>query len=265
MPSFRNAALQPGAPLGSIYSNATLTANNQFVQNQGMSLVRISSDSTTASNRTFTIQSGANPTMAPGGNNTLVLTFTSGSGTSALLVNSGNMRLSGDWAPSQGQSLVLMWDGFYWNELSRTGGGHSEVSGTLSQANIIAMNATPVTILPAASSTSAYIVESVEFFHSYSTAAYTGGGDITVQYDSGASVLMLLDVTLVTATSNLKVYAEPILYTLDAGTGTGTGFNLSAAAGKSLSISNATAAFAAGNASNVLKYKIRYKTISVLS
>lgn len=263
--SFRNSAVMPGSPLGAIDRSVSLTADGQFVSTQGVSLIRISSDSATASSRSFTLQSGLNPTIAPTGSNTVVLTFASGSGTSALLVNSGNMRMSGDWAPTQGQSLTLMWDGFFWNELSRTGGGHSEASGTLTQANITAMNGAPVTLIPAASAASAYVVESVEFFHSYSTAAYTGGGDVTIQYDSGASVLMLFDVALVTATSNIKVYAEPTIYTLDASTGTGTGFNLSAAAGKSISVSNASAAFAAGNAANVLKYKIRYKTISVLS
>lgn len=267
MPSpntFRNAALVPGSPLGSVDKSVNLTADAQFVGTEGVSLIRISSNDTTPSNRTFTIQSGPNPTMAPGGSNMLIFNFASAGNTSCLLANSGNMRLISDWTPTLGQSLTLMWDGSFWNELARTGAGSLETSGSLTQSQIQGMNATPVTLLATARPNQAYIIDSIEYFHSFSTLAYAGGGDVAVQYDTGATVIALADVALVTGGANLRTYAVPTIYNLDASTGTATGFNLANAAGKSVTITNASAAFTAGNAANVLKYKLKYRLLTVL-
>lgn len=262
--TFRNADLIPGAPAGAIQSSVNLTADGQFVGTQGYSLIRLSSNDTTPANRTFNIQSGPNPTINPAGNFILILNFTSAGGTTALLLNSGNVRLISDWAPTAGQSLTLQWDGQFWNELARTGAGTLEATGTLTQANLISMFTTPVTLLQTARPTQAYIVSSLELFHSYSTAAYTGGGDVAIQYDTGASPILLFDVAIVTGGANARRYAIPTIYDLDSSTGTATGFDLTNAMGKSISITNAAGVFAAGNAANVLKWKLQYRSVIVL-
>lgn len=264
-PNFRNANLIPGGPLGAIAQASNLTADGQFVPTQGVGLIRLSSDDTTPNNRNFTIQSGPNATIDAAGNLLLILNFTSRGNTSCRLANSGNVQLISDWTPTAGQSLTLQWDGTFWNELARTGAGTLEASGTLTQANLISMFTTPVTLLPVSRANQAYIIMSVEFFHSYSTAAYTGGGDIQIQYDTGASAIMLNDVALVTGASNLRTYSNPTIYQLDASTGTSTGYNLANALAKSVTITNLTAVFAAGNAANVLKWKLRYQVATVLA
>lgn len=264
-PNFRNANLMPGGPLGVISSSVTLTADDQFVGTQGVGLIRISSNDTNPFNRDFSIQSGPNPTVDPAGNLLLILNFTSGSNTSCRLPNSGNVRLIADWTPSAGQSLALQWDGSFWNELARTGGGFIEISGSLTQSQIQTMFTTPITLLPAPLSNQAYIIQGLEFFHSYSTAAYTGGGDVQLQYDSGATAIILADVTLVTAASSLRTFCTPTIYNLNATAGTSTGFDLSTALGKSVTLTNLVAVFAAGNAANVLKWKLRYTLQTVLS
>lgn len=264
-PNFRSANLIPGGPLGAIAQSATLTADGQFVPTQGVGLVRISSDDTTPNNRNFTIQSGPNATIDPAGNLLLILNFASGGNTSCRLANSGNVRLISDWTPTIGQSLTLQWDGTVWNELARTGAGTLEASGSLTQAQIISMFTTPVTLLPTSRANQAYILMSVEYFHSFSTSAYTGGGDVQLQYDTGASAIVLNDVALVTGGANLRTYSTPTIYQLDASTGTSTGFNLANALAKSVSITNLVGVFAAGNAANVLKWKIRYQVVTVLA
>lgn len=329
MQNFRSANLLTGSPLGAVDATVNLTADNQFVMTQGLSLIRLYSDNTTASNRTFTIQSGLNATMDPGGNNLLTLIFEAGSSYTCQLVNTGNVKLSADWTPVQYQSLVLRWDGQYWVEVSRApsstiassltsahifvGNGSnvatdvalsgdatlantgamtiansaittaklndasvtaaklaSDVSATvtvsLTQANIIAMGVTPVELLPAAAAGTAYIIDSVEMYHSYSTAAYTGGGDVQIQYDSGATAIMLFADTIVTAASSAHSYSWPTVYHLNTSTGTANGgIDLANAVAKSVTITNAGGAFAAGNAANTLKVKLTYHIVTQLT
>lgn len=329
MQNFRSANLVTGSPLGAVDFTVNLTADNQFVMTQGLSLIRLYSDNTTATNRTFTIQSGVNATMDPGGNNLLTLIFEAGSSYTCQLVNTGNVKLTADWTPVQYQSLVLRWDGQYWIEVSRApasiastsltsahifvGNGsnvatdvamsgdatlantgaitiannavttakilnanvtgaklasdvYATVEVSLTQANIIAMGVTPVELLPAASAGTAYIIDSVEMFHSYSTAAYTGGGDVQIQYDSGASAIMLFADTIVTAASSAHSYSWPTVYHLNASTGTANGgIDLAAAVAKSVTITNAGGAFAAGNAANILKVKLVYHVVTQLT
>lgn len=365
MQNFRSANLVTGSPLGAVDFTVNLTADNQFVMTQGLSLIRLYSDNTTATNRTFTIQSGVNATMDPGGNNLLTLIFEAGSSYTCQLVNTGNVKLTADWTPIQYQSLVLRWDGQYWIEVSRAPGSIASTSLTsahifvgngsnvatdvamsgdatlantgaitiansaitnakvsasaaidysklatltsgnilvgsaggvatsvamsgdativasgaltiapaiyrktnvsLTQANIIAMGVTPVEILPAASAGTYYLIDSVELIHTYSTAAYTGGGDVQLQYDSGAVAVVLFADTVVTAASSGQWVIKPTIYDLDASTGTGQGFATAGAVAKSVTITNAGGAFAAGNAANIIKVSVTYRVVTALT
>lgn len=328
MQNFRSANLLSGSPLGAVDATVSLTADNQFVMTQGLSLIRLQSNDTTATNRTFTLESGLNPTMDPGGNNLLTLIFESGSSNTCQLVNTGNVKLSADWTPVQYQSLVLRWDGFYWIEVSRApsstvassltsahifvGNGSNvatdvALSGdatlantgamtiansaittakindgavtaakmasdvfttttvSLTQANITGMNGTPVQLLAAASAGTYYYIQSVEILHTYSTAAYTGGGDVLIQYDSGATAIIDFDSSLVTAASSAQYVGRPTIYDLDASTGTSKGFDTAGAIAKSVTITNAVGAFGAGNAANILKVRLTYRVITALT
>lgn len=138
-----------------------------------------------------------------------------------------------------------------------------ETTGTLSQANIIAMFTTPVTMLAAPGAGKVLVIDEIEFFHDYATAAYTGGGDVTVEYETSGLDVNVFDVALVTAASDDNWAIKPLTYTSTASTASHA--SLTANANKALKITNATAVFAAGNASNIIKYRIRYHVVTLLT
>lgn len=140
-----------------------------------------------------------------------------------------------------------------------------EATGTLSQANLIAMYTTPVEMIAAPASGLAHIIDEIEIFHDYTTAVYTGGGDVSIQYGTSGAAICLADVTLVTGSSDTKRLLKPTIYNLDSTTGTAIGFDISTASATNISVTNATAVFAAGNAANIIKYRIRYHTVTLLT
>lgn len=144
--------------------------------------------------------------------------------------------------------------------------GVQTISATVSltQANIQAMGVTPVTLLAAASAGTYYVIDQVEFIHTYSTAAYTGGGDVTLQYDSGAVAIIDFADTIITAASSSNTLSKPTIYNLDASTGTAEGFAVVGATAKSVTITNAGGAFAGGNAANIAKLRLTYRVITAL-
>lgn len=104
--SFRSANILQGAPQGRISQTVTLTADNQVIDPSalGVSMINLESDNTTATNRTFTLING----QTEGQN--LFIVFTSGSSTTADLQDTGNVKLSAAWQPTQDDSLMLVWN-----------------------------------------------------------------------------------------------------------------------------------------------------------
>lgn len=134
---------------------------------------------------------------------------------------------------------------------------------TLTSANILAMNATPVTILAAPGAGKVIVVDEIEFFHDYATAAYADGGDVTIEYETSGLDVNVFDVALVTATSDDNWVIKPLTYTSTASTSSHA--SLTANANKALLITNATGAFTGGNASNIIKMRIRYHVVTLLT
>ncbi len=144
--------------------------------------------------------------------------------------------------------------------------GVQTISATISltQANIVAMGVTPVQLLAAAGAGTYYVIDQIEFIHTYSTSAYTGGGDVAVQYSSGSVVIADFADTIITAASSSNVVVKPTIYALDDTTGTSEGFATAGAVAKSVTITNAGGAFAAGNAANIAKLRLTYRVITAL-
>jgi hypothetical protein len=136
--------------------------------------------------------------------------------------------------------------------------------GSLTQANLIAMNGTAVSLIAAPAAGYIHIIDEIELFHDYATAVYTGGGDVKILYDA-STVISLVDVGFVTGGADDKRVSRPTLYDLDNSTGTGTGFDMVTDSNKAIKITNDTAAFADGNASNIVKWKIKYHTAKLLT
>ena len=139
-----------------------------------------------------------------------------------------------------------------------------EATGTLSSANIIAMNGAAVTLLAAPGAGKVIVIDEIEFFHDYATAAYSGGGDVTVEYATSGLDVLVFDVALVTATADDNWLVKPSVSYTSSGTAASHG-SLTSSANKAVVITNATAAFADGNASNIIKYRIRYHVITLLT
>lgn len=130
--NYRGGYLAQGSPLGAVEATYYITADNTAIPTQGTALLALSSDSATASARTFTL--AASSLIG----HQLTLTFTSGSSTTCQLLNTGATKLSADWTPTQYQSLMLMSDGTNWLEIGRsppTAGGTGLVDGHILVGN----------------------------------------------------------------------------------------------------------------------------------
>lgn len=129
--------------------------------------------------------------------------------------------------------------------------GTGSVTVNLSAANLIAMYATPVSIVPAVTS-KAIIIDSMEFIITRTATAFTGGGVVAVQYDStangaGTATTATIAATVVTGAAG-KTYTARIPVVL-------SDVASASISGIGLYISNQTAAFAAGTGTAVVKVK----------
>jgi hypothetical protein len=131
---------------------------------------------------------------------------------------------------------------------------NSEVLSTtvsLAAADIIAMYATPVAIVPAVSG-KAIILDSMELVMTRTSTAFTGGGVVAVQYNStangaGTATTATIAATVVTGAAGTTYTARIPVVQSDIATASITNIGLY--------ISNATAAFAAGTGTAVVTVK----------
>lgn len=114
MTNFRSGYLQQGSPLGASRKQVMLNADNLQIDLAGVAYLELSSDNTTAANRTFTLVQSQKI------GHQVVIVFASGSSTTCQLADSGTVKLSAAWEPLQYDSLTLMWDGSYWIEQARS-------------------------------------------------------------------------------------------------------------------------------------------------
>lgn len=113
MTNFRPGYLNQGDPLGMTTLEVALIADNTVIDVSNYSAVKITSDNTTATNRTFTITNGVVTGQM------LFLTLVSAASTTADLQDTGNVALSAAWQPTLDDSLTLVWQGSKWVELAR--------------------------------------------------------------------------------------------------------------------------------------------------
>ena len=125
---------------------------------------------------------------------------------------------------------------------------------SITEANIVGMNGTPVTVLAAQGAGTAIQFIDAVLIYDYDTAAYTGGGDVTLEYSGGATVSTTIAAANSFGASGDKVFSFAALnaaggYTMPVNTG--------------IDITNATAAFAdPGTAAGVGRLKISYRVIT---
>lgn len=135
---------------------------------------------------------------------------------------------------------------------------------TLSQANIQAMNATPVSLITAPGAGKLIIVDEIECLHTYSTAAYASGGDVSIQYSTSAAPVQVFDVVAVTETNSRTFLWKPTAgYASSATASTQT--DLATSINKGIEVTNAVGAFTNGNAANIFKLRVRYHVVTALT
>jgi hypothetical protein len=109
------------------------------------------------------------------------------------------------------------------------------------------------------------IIESVELFLDYGSAAFAAGSDVAIQYNtSSPTVAMLVVDSFFKGTADTKSFAKPTIYDLDAATGTASGADAAGLADKKIQILTTGSAFTTGTGC-VIKYRIVYKTVTLLT
>ena len=122
-------------------------------------------------------------------------------------------------------------------------GGERAVHVNLTAAQIIAMNATPVSLIAAPGAGMAIIVDNITFKMVTTATAFTGGGAVEFRYTNAAGAKVTADIAAAVVTA-----------------GAGTSFtnvkgieaSLTPVANAAIVITNATAAFAAGTGTAVV-------------
>jgi len=123
---------------------------------------------------------------------------------------------------------------------------------SLSAANIIAMNATPVEILAAPGAGKILIVDQVFFSFTFNSTQFTGGGDVRFQYDTTTDSIMNLTID----SGQIKAANDHLQHLIPLAVGALEPFT-----NKKVEITNATAAFATGN--STAKVFVRYRILTL--
>lgn len=257
MANFRGGYLSQGQGMPTLGMNVQLV-DGYVINPMGpppVSSVYLTSVATSPAACTFTLVSS---TIV---GHTITFMMMSAGGTTCRLSSGANMKLSADWQPVQYQTLTVQWNGSSWLEICRSSQG-VQISGTLTQANILAMYATPIELVPSPGAGKAIIVDEIELKRVYSTTAYADGEDVSIIYETTATPLNVFDKTLFTGTTSFTSFVKPAVYT---STASDAGFDLSANADKKIMITNASTAFTGGNVANIMKYKITYHVVTLLT
>lgn len=137
-----------------------------------------------------------------------------------------------------------------------------EATGTITQAQMLALS-TPVTLIAAGGAGTVHIVDEIELLHTYSTAAYATGSDVSIEYATTGDDIVLIADSFFTAGASANTIIKPSVYDLDASTGTGSGLDVTLNADKAVQIIASN--FTNGNAANIFKYRVRYHTVTLLT
>ncbi len=140
-----------------------------------------------------------------------------------------------------------------------------EIVGTLTQAQLLALHDTPIHVVPQPGAGKAIMIDEIELFHNYSTAHYCNGGDVKIEYCGGCFIINDVDKTIVTNASSTNRIFRPNLYDLNNSDGCSKGFDIYDQANKGIDITNQCGNFTDGDVANILKYRIRYHVVLLLT
>jgi hypothetical protein len=129
--------------------------------------------------------------------------------------------------------------------------GPITIEVAITEANILVMNGTPVEVVAAQGADTAIEFISATLIYDYDTAAYTGGGDVSIEYSGGSTIS-----TTVAAANSFGAAGDKV-YSMAALNAAG-GYSMLVNTG--LDITNATGAFVdPGTAAGVARLQITYR------
>lgn len=155
----------------------TLTADNQSLTVNGTSYAILSSDSATATDRTFDLPDGLRDGQV------MIIQWGSLAGEllddTAVSGGSGFIRLEDDWVPSADEVLVLIFDGTDWIEVCRSVPVKDVAEYYISSSSGTSLTATTPALV--AGTTTAGITSGSVTVSSSNRVTYTGSDDILVK------------------------------------------------------------------------------------
>lgn len=137
-----------------------------------------------------------------------------------------------------------------------------EATSTLTQANLLAIS-TPIQLIAAPGAGKLIIVDEIELFHDYATAVYADGSDVAFEYETTGDNIALVADSFFTGGVDQNAIIKPSTYALDGSTGTGVGFDVTANINKGVFVTATN--FTSGDASNIVKWRIRYHVVTALT
>ena len=87
------------------------------------------------------------------------------------------------------------------------------VEGTLSAAQLVSLNTTPVVLVPAGTGTQIIVVEQIELLKAAGTVPYSGGGNIVIRYDLSTPIISELSSDLLTVGNTESRFYSDLLCT----------------------------------------------------
>jgi hypothetical protein len=140
-------------------------------------------------------------------------------------------------------------------------------TGTITSAQILALNATPIELIAAPAAGTAIVVDEIQLFLDFGAAAYVAGAgeDLTIQYSGGVVVASIDNdaVTFLTDAADEHWYGKcDQIYTVGA-SGSGDGILLSTIDAEALQVTIATGEVTTGDSD--IKYSIKYRVVTLLS
>lgn len=131
-----------------------------------------------------------------------------------------------------------------------------ETTGTLSSAQLLAMNATPIELIEAPGAGKAIIVDEIELFLDFNSAAYDAGAgeDLVIRYDTSATAIATWDDAdrIVEGTEDERDLVKP-----------DTDLDLDDADDEGVEAAILSGEWATGD--SPIKYRIRYRVVTLLT
>lgn len=237
------SAQQAAVGFGTTYHRTTATKTADYTIDPADDVIPFSHASTVLT-ATLHTPNGYPAAIKQGGRHLIV----NSSSTQIILVATAAGSISGPTMLYPGQSARYESDGVSTWHCFNTPSISGQVNVTLSSANILAMNGTPVSLIPAPGAGKVIVVDHISLKMVTTTTQYANGGAVELRYTDGSGAKVSADIAAAVITAGAATS-----YTSVRGVTT----SLTNVANSGIFITNATAAFITGTGSGVLTIQYR--------